>query len=118
MSGLARGLKAKWCALPQRQGQDRKVKASLLPKSREMRDHHEAGLLIRGSHQIQEQGGRKEGNVPDPGWEQRKEGKPVWRGSHLLGNDHTNGALRGVCGQAQVVFRERWMGQGVTQGSS
>ena len=83
MSGLVRGLRAKWCALPQRHGQDKKVRASLLPKSREMQDHHE-GRAAHQSHQIQEQWGRKEGNLPDPGWEQRgrkgterKEGKPA-----------------------------------------
>lgn len=71
MSGLARGLRAKWCTLSQRQGQKGKSGPPFSQSPGGRRTTVKAGLLTRGSHQVQEQGGRKEGNFPGPDWEQK-----------------------------------------------
>ena len=81
LSRLARGFRAKWCALSQRQGQDRKIRASLLPKSRGTQDHCEgrAGCSSKGVIRSRNKG-EKRGQLPRSrlGTE-RKQGKPAWR---------------------------------------
>lgn len=78
-----------------------------------MQDHREAGLLIRGSHQIREQGEGKRATLPRSRLGTERKERASVEGSHLLGHDRTNGALRsGVCGPGEVVFKGKVDGAG------
>lgn len=76
-----------------------------------------AGLLIRVIRSRSNREGKRATSQIQAG--NREEGRETSvKGNHLLGHDRASGDLRGVCGQAEVVFREKWTGRGVTQGSS